>query len=438
MGRFTITVGEVTFACTGARVTSELNQPDTASGIVGADELVDRGADWSRPAHAADDGYEMMHGRVIEAQPQDDGSVALSLRSALMLEESLMPPMVQELDAREIVYLAAREAGFAPGDINIEGLADATPHEPIWVLAPLGGLRVHQAVTVGVVEIVDGDTGREMLGRFNPPLAAQFTDPLEDVGCFARVAIGANFLHDAEREGLGLIDDAAAWLSTRLRHSWSHASDGGLEPFERAVTFVTVARLAGVGVFSLDGGRRWWRDTTVAQHERDVELGPGSRWLVPAMPTSVSPGDRQALLAIQRAITAHDPVQRLAALWDAIEFYLGDRSPEPQFTPDEITETVERASDGLSPGQAERVGNVLRQWLNSSSPVARLEYVLRDEGVPYTDDDMNVIRGLRQARNRAIHGAETAPTHEEVDQAVGLMSRAMTTRWSPPENYCAP
>jgi hypothetical protein len=55
-----------------------------------------------------------MHGRVIEAQPQEDGSVALSLRGATMLDESLLPPMVvPQIDGREIVYLAAR-GGLRP------------------------------------------------------------------------------------------------------------------------------------------------------------------------------------------------------------------------------------------------------------------------------------------------------------------------------------
>ena len=56
-----------------------------------------------------------MHGRVIEAQPQKDGSLALSLGGATMLDESLLPPMVvQQIDRREIVYLAAREGGLRP------------------------------------------------------------------------------------------------------------------------------------------------------------------------------------------------------------------------------------------------------------------------------------------------------------------------------------
>jgi hypothetical protein len=78
-----------------------------------------------------------MYGRVIQAQPQEDGSVALSLRGATMLDESLLAPMVvQQIDGREVVYLAARGAGFAAEDINIDGLAEPVAFPPLWVLAP--------------------------------------------------------------------------------------------------------------------------------------------------------------------------------------------------------------------------------------------------------------------------------------------------------------
>jgi hypothetical protein len=61
-------------------------------------------------------------------------------------------------------------------------------------------------------------------------------------------------------------------------------------------------------------------------------------------------------------------------------------------------------------------GNVLRQWLNSKSPQARLENVLAEEGVPFTDEDMQRIRRLRRSRNRALHGAESTPRNDEIDQ----------------------
>jgi hypothetical protein len=72
--RFTITVGERTFACSEGRFTDELNQPDRASGKVSAEDLAERGADWAGLAHASIENYGVMHGRVAAAHPEDGGS----------------------------------------------------------------------------------------------------------------------------------------------------------------------------------------------------------------------------------------------------------------------------------------------------------------------------------------------------------------------------
>ena len=63
------------------------------------------------------------------------------------------------------------------------------------------------------------------------------------------------------------------------------------------------------------------------------------------MPTQVSPGDRQALLALQRAITARDPIQRVVAFGRRSEFYVGDRSPEAH-SPTRDQRAIERAREG--------------------------------------------------------------------------------------------
>jgi hypothetical protein len=426
---FNITVGPASFECRHGRITTAINEADRASGTVAADDMARSPADWAAPAHVAVGSDVLTSGRVVEALPESDGSVALSLRSALALDESLMPPMVcQNLTQQEIVYAAARSAGFATADIHIHGLADL-PVEPMWVLAPVDGVRVDGTVRVGVVEFLAAAAGQEMLRRFSPPLDPVFSEPLAAASAFARVAVVASLPYDAEQEGLALIDTAAAWLTTRLRYSWSHAPDGSLQHYERAPTRVTVERRDGVGVLAVEGPRRCWRGTTVGRGSGEVTLAPAARWMDPAMPAEVAPGDRQALLALQRAATASDPVQRVGALWEAIEFYLGERGPDEQFTADEIAAIVDRASSGLSDAQARRVEEVLKQWLKQSSPRARLKHVLAAEGVPVTADELALLGRLRYARNRALHGATAAPDHDEIDRAVAVMSRAIAKRW---------
>jgi hypothetical protein len=385
--------------------------------------------DWAAPAEAAVGDHVLTSGEVVEALPEGDGGVALSLRSGVMLDENLLPPMVaQNLTPQEIVYASARSAGFAIDKIDIHGLDDL-PVEPMWVLAPVDGVQVEGTLRVGVVEFVDAEAGQEMLRRFSPPLERVFTDPLEGTSAFARVAVVASLPYEAEQEGLALIDTAVAWLTTRLRYSWSHAPDGTLQHYERAPTRVVVERHDGVAVLAVDGPRRWWRKgTTVGRRSGEVTLAAASRWMEPPLPAEVAPGDRQALFALQRAVTASDPVQRVGALWEAIEFYVGERNPSRRFTRNEVSAIVDRAIDGLRGDQATRAEEVLRQFLNQPPITARLNHVLFEEGVPVTHDDLALLRRLRDERNLALHGSTAAPEHEEIDRGIAVLTRALTTR----------
>jgi hypothetical protein len=385
--------------------------------------------DWAAPAQAAVGDFVLMSGEVVEARPESDGSVAVSLRSGVMLDENVMPPMVQQnLTPQETVYAAARSAGFALDKLHIHGLDDL-PVEPMWVLAPVDGVRVEGTVRVGVVEFVDAEAGQEMLRRFSRPLEPVFTDPFQGASAFARVAVVASLPYEAEQEGLALIDTAVAWLTTRLRYSWSHGADATLQHYERAPTRVAVVRRDGVGVLAVDGPRRWWRKgTTVGRGSGEVTLAAASRWMEPPLPAEVAPGDRQVLLALQQAVVASDPVQRVVALWAAIEFYVGKRTLPPRFTPNEVSAIVDRAIDGLHGDQAERVDTVLRRWLNQPPIMARLKHVFDEEGVPVTNDDLALLRRLRNERNPALHGSAAAPEHEEIDRGIAVMSRALTTR----------
>ncbi len=426
---FRITIGSVSFEVSDGRFTTAINEPDTASGTVSAEDIERSPADWSAPAEVTIGGDLVTSGKVVEAEPADDGSVAVSLRSGLMLDESKMPAMlIQNLTPQELVHAAARSAGFAPDRINIHGL-DERPVEPWWVLAPVDGIRVRGTVRVGVVEFIDADAGQEMLRRFSPPLGPTFSDPVADAPAFARVAVVASLPYDAEGEGLAFIDTATAWLTTRLRYSWSHTPHGSLQEYERAPTRVMVQRREGVGVLAVSGQRRWWRrDTTVRRGSGEVTLSPDASWMQPSLPAELPPGDQQALVALLRAVTADDPVQRLGALWEAIEFYVGKRNPPKLFDRGEVDAIIDRAAGGLTEDKAARVDGVLRQFLNQPPLIPRLEYVLAEEGVPVIDDDRALLGRLRSARNKALHGTAAASEHEDIDPAIALMSRALTTR----------
>jgi hypothetical protein len=281
---FTITVAPVTFECSGGRISTAINEPDHGRGTVAAGDMAASSVDWLAPAAVAIGEDVLIQGEVVEAVPGEDGTVALSLESARRLRESRMPPMTcQWVTPAEVVYAAARTAGFAVEDTRIHGL-DAVPFEPMWVLAPVSGVRVERPTQVGIVEFVDGDAGGEMLRRFDPPLEPQFSDRLESAVAFARIPVAQQRLYDAEEEGLALIDVAAAWLTARLRYSWSHLPGGRVHHYQRSATRAAVERRDGVGVLAVEGNRRWWRGTRVERVVGEVTLRPDASWTEPAMP----------------------------------------------------------------------------------------------------------------------------------------------------------
>ena len=230
-------------------------------------------------------------------------------------------------------------------------------------------------------------------------------------------------------KGFALSTPPAAWLTARVRYSWSELPAGSLQPYTRTNTRVEIARESGVCVIAVDGARRWWRGTDLGPSADTLTLDGNSTWTLPPMPTEVSEPDRDALLAIQRASAERDPIQRVAAFWDAIEFYVGNRGNRELFDADEISAIVDRSISGLPDEKATRVQRRLENLVNNESLMTRLRRVLDEHSVPLSDDDLVLLRRLRRQRNRVVHGGRAAPSHDDLDQAIAIISRAMVIRW---------
>jgi hypothetical protein len=427
---FKLEIGSVSFSCREGKVVTEINAPDAATGVIQADDMMASSpVDWSSPARVLIGDDVVTSGQVIEAVADEDGNVRWDVRSALMLSENRMPPMViQNLAPQEVVYAAAREAGFDRDHMQIHGL-DGFESEALWVLAPIRGLEVDKSTRVGVVEFIEGPTGAEMLRRFDPPLDPSLIRSFASARAFARVAVVASLIYDAEQKGISLIDTAAAWLSARVRYAWSELPAGHLQPYSRSNTRVEIARRDGVCVVAVDGARRWWRGTELGPSTDTVRLAGDSAWRLPPMPTVVPEADRDALLAIQRASTERDPIQRVAALWEAMEFYVGKRGTRKLFDDRETSSIVDRAISGLPDSKATRLQRLLEDLLNNASLMTRLRRVLDEDSVPLTDDDVALLRRLRRQRNRVVHGGRAVPDHRDLDRAIAIISRAIVIRW---------
>jgi hypothetical protein len=425
---FKITIGSVPFVSGEGKVATAINAPDTASGVIPAEAVSTSPVDWSAPARVTIGESLLTTGHVVEAAPTNEGAIRWDVQSALMLSENRMPPMVcQNLSSLEVGYAAAREAGFQRDQMHIQGL-DAVASEAMWVLAPVGGIEADQPTRVGAVEFIDGPSGLQMLRRFNPAIDSSLTGSFAAAPAFARVAVVASLIYDAEQEGTAMIDTAAAWLTVRVRYAWSHLPDGRPQHYTRGDTRVEIARQDGLCVIAIDGDRRWWRGTTMGPTSQAITLSRSSPWADPPMPNAVAEPERDALLAIHRAAHERDPVQRVAAFWEAAEFYVGGRGSRKLFEAEDIATVVARATAGASDDHATRITQLLEGLLNSESLMTKLKRVLAEDGVPVTADDLAVLRRLRKQRNRAVHGAAAAPAHADLDQAIAFISRAMVIR----------
>lgn len=285
-----IQVSGATFDCVDGKLTTAVNKPDAVDGIAMLRDLIGSPTDWSSGARVTIGEHLFTVGDVTTVDAAGDGLVSISVRSGQQLFENLVPPMTcQHLAVPEIVYAAARSAGFAAEDAQIAHL-DQLPHEAFWVVAPVDGVAVQQDVRVGVVEFLRKEAGGEVLGLFEPPLEHE---ALTSFGgeSFARVAVSARTLYDAEEQGLSLIDTAAAWLNARTRYAWSLLPNGALHHYDRTATRITVSRGASVCVQAVGGKRRWWRAAAAGRLRPAASLAPGDGWLAPPMPNAFPEAD---------------------------------------------------------------------------------------------------------------------------------------------------
>ena len=233
------------FTCGEGRITTAIDAPDVTSGLIGRQNISTPAVDWSTPARVTSGDSVLTTGHVVEVEPTLRGDLNWEVRSALMLSENRMPPMVaQNLSPSEIVYAAAREAGFDRDQMRIHNL-DAVAPEAMWVMAPVRGAEVEQVTRIGPVEFINQAIAMEHLARFSPPIDRSVISSFVSARAVARVAVVGSLIYDAEQEGLRLTDTAVAWLTTRVRYAWSRLPDGTLEHYNRGDTRLRWCAMTG-------------------------------------------------------------------------------------------------------------------------------------------------------------------------------------------------
>jgi hypothetical protein len=363
-------------------------------------------------------------GLVVTAHAAGD-QVEVEARSGTALTEGIIPGLTQRgLPAPELVHLLGRMSGLRDDQMDIQGM-DTLPPEVFEVVVAVTGLRVDQPVRVGMVRLLPAPAGLRILDGLP---AASFDQPFRKAPCHALVLCTAHRAVDAEQDGLQQVRTALAWLAVRVRFGLLWLPDGTVQSFARqdARSLPQAADL--VAIRGLRSGRTWLRVTTEASRAPTLALDANPQLMQPPLPSVLTLQDRQALLACQRAAVEPDPLARVEALWEAIEFYVAGARVPRMFTPEQLSALRSALPADLSDEQRQRVLDKIGE-LNHPPLMVRLRSVLDGEGTPTTEAEIALLRRLRELRNKAVHGRSTElPDPEDIRYAASVVSRMLIFR----------
>lgn len=357
---------------------------------------------------------------------ESDGDELLIDASAMaeFRELDVAPHVTIGVDAMEMIYMLARTSGFDDDRIQIH-VGSSPLLETIEVAVPVLGCAVEEAVNltdrvrlvprdaVNLRRFSDADPVGSLLRGFDECKAVAITYVTDERRLFG-----------AEEQGRTRIRSAIDWLTVQLRNGFSYGPDGGIRPFDRAEARTALSLQPIVLVTGLLTGRSWLRDTSVPM-AKQLLAGPRVKAAVKVSAL----GDMRSELsyaAMGRAgDESLDPMSRVAALWDALEFYAAEVEVDKAFSKAEMRALRKRSVVGLSESQIQRLDQGLQQ-LNATSLMQRIWIQAAKDHVPVSSSDREIIARMRAVRNDAIHGRDLRPpSRDELAHAVSVVARLL-------------
>lgn len=137
---------------------------------------------------------------------------------------------------------------------------------------------------------------------------------------------------------------------------------------------------------------------------------------------------REAFSAWRRAAEETDSLAAVVALWECIEFYVSGVSVRDLFTREERRAVLRKATEGLQGEQLEKVRNVIGR-LSDAPLMVRLREALGQDSVPYTQEELALLRDLRDLRNDFMHGrSRDLPSEVDLRYAIAIVNRMLVHR----------
>jgi hypothetical protein len=417
---------EVGPALAGANISSAMNKMPDADVLLDLERLTtapDYFGGLAVVAEERGERFPRFTGSVISASPAADGVTVKALGGVSLAESLIGGLAARGLPNFELVYVLARSGGLRDEQLNIDGL-DTLPRETFEVVAPVDGVEIEVAVdfagvhflppTIGARALTALDIGDEMRADYEAPT-------------YALTLVTASRTLDAEEQGLAAIDLALAWLTARLRYGLATLPDGRPLPFKRSESLAQPKRRDLVAVRGLLTTRQWLRRPATVAESRTVTLVPDGARLQAEMPPSTLQ-DRLALLAFARATREPDPLARVHALFEAIEFYTSGVAAPKLFSKKERKVLISSVPSSFSDEQRERVKRLVGN-LNNPTLLVQLMKTLDDEGVPIASGEVDLLWRLRELRNDVVHGRKSElPAAEDVEYATSIVARMLVYR----------
>jgi hypothetical protein len=377
---------------------------------------------------------ERFKGSVKRAE-LNDGSLELDLEGAAELaEHSPRGTLAAGMSPEEVITALVRQSGLPLEAIRMEDPPEPGQVEEFELLAPVRGIAVRSELQIGPGRLLPFAAGEAARAGLDPDEADEakkrLVEEFRQADSYLQVVKRTGEIDIAEDQALGQAQVAMAWLVVRSRYGEARMPGGVIQGFSRDEA-VRVPELGPVVlVRGKETGRRWLRWPRGRGEPAQRTLDTDSAMLTPGLPENVPERERQALLALERAIGGSDPLAQAQALWQAIEAYISaTKALVPLFTDDDLVKLRERLGEDWDERQSEKLDVAVRE-LNKPPANVRLRWRLRRDGVRITNEELALLQKLRRARNKVVHGERISspPTREDVNQGIGLVARMLVQR----------
>jgi len=372
-------------------------------------------------SHTGDSATPIFSG-TIQDVVLDGETATITATNMSNFKELGAPPLAhREMGAYDMLYMFARTSGFEQENINFQ-METRDINETIEVALFITDCHITEPVSLSsAVRLVPNAVHLDRFGADAVPPSLRSA-----VASASAVAVtyvdGEDWLYEAEELGCVQISEAIEWITLQLRNGFSRDQELGARSFSRTVSRGSLRDNGIVLVTGLSTGRSWLRDrsTPVVSLDMDARVFGELR----PLPSRAHRRPRLAAAALARAADEDsDSMARLAALWQALEYYAADASIKSEFSAARARSIRRNATKGLEGEHKKRVLQAL-QNLNEGSLLMRIAHVADEGGVTFTDSDRACLKALRNVRNNSVHGgAFEPPTRDDVNQGVSIAAR---------------